>query len=52
MATTVCKFSKIFRGSMPPDSPRAVFILNILENDSARKKKNALENVANLGALS
>ena len=51
MATTVCKFSKIFRGSMPPDSPRAVFILNILENDSARKK-NALENVANLGALS
>ena len=29
MATTVCKFSKIFWGSMPPDPPRAIFILNI-----------------------
>ena len=23
---TVCKFSKIFRGSMPPDPPRVVFV--------------------------
>ena len=30
MAITVCKFSKLFRGSMPPDPPRAFFILNML----------------------
>ena len=30
MATTVCKISKIFRGSMPPDPSRNFFILNML----------------------
>ena len=30
MATTVRKFSKIFRESMPPDPFKAFFILNIL----------------------
>ena len=37
MATTVSKFSKIFRGNMPPDPPTAFFILNVLQNNSARK---------------
>ena len=41
MVTTVCKLSKIFRGSMPPDPPRAFFILNMLQNDSAGKKKTS-----------
>ena len=37
MATTVRKFSKIFRGSMLPDPPKAFFILNMLQNISAEK---------------
>ena len=39
MATTICKFLKIFRGSMPPDPPRAFSILNagMLQSDSAKK---------------
>ena len=32
MATTVCEFTKIFQGSMPPDLPRAFFILKICQN--------------------
>ena len=38
MATTIRKFSKIFRGSMPPAPPRVFFILNMLQNNSAGKK--------------
>ena len=26
MPITVCKFSKIFRGNMPPDPPRIIFV--------------------------
>ena len=36
MATAVCKFSKIFWGSMPPDPPRAFFILNMLSNSAGK----------------
>ena len=51
MAPTVCKFSKIFRGSMPPDTPKIFFILSILQNHSA-KKKTTLENMSKFGVLS
>ena len=37
IATTIRKFSKFFRGSKPPDLPRAFFILNLLHNNSAEK---------------
>ena len=37
MASTVCKFSKIFRGSMPQDAPRVFFIFYMLQNDSQVK---------------
>ena len=37
MAITVCKFSKIFRGSMPPDSPRVILLLKLLKINYARK---------------
>ena len=50
MATSVCKCSKIFRGSMPPDPPRAFFILNMLQNNSAGKNFT-LENMSKFGAL-
>ena len=36
MATTVCKFSKMFRGSKPPYSLRVFFILHMLQNSSAK----------------
>ena len=39
MATTVCKFSKIFRGRHAPGPPRAFFILNMLQNNSAEKMR-------------
>ena len=37
MAITVCKFSKIFRGSMPPDFPRIILLLKLLKINYARK---------------
>ena len=37
MATRVYKFFKIFRESMPPDSPRAFLILKMLQNNSVVK---------------
>ena len=39
MATrpAVCKFSIFFRGSMPSNPPRVLYILNMLQNNSARK---------------
>ena len=37
MAATACKISENFRGSVPPDSPTAFFILNMLQNNSAEK---------------
>ena len=50
MATTACKFPKIFRGSMPPDPPRASFILNMLQNDFAGK--NTRDNMSKFNAPS
>ena len=38
MATTVRKFSEVFRGRMNPYPPRAFFILYVLQNNSAGKK--------------
>ena len=38
MATTACKFSKIFKGRACPRTPlEPFFILNMLQNDSAVK---------------
>ena len=37
MATTVCTFSKNFPGEHAPEPPRAFFILNMLQNNSAGK---------------
>ena len=37
MATAACKFSK-FSGGACPRTPRAFFIVNILQNNSSRKK--------------
>ena len=48
MAATLCKFSKILWGSMPPNPTRAFCILNMLQNNSAQK--NTLKNMADLGA--
>ena len=36
LATTVSKFSKIFRSSTPPDPPYSLFILNMLQINSAK----------------
>ena len=41
MAITVCPFSKIFQGSMPPDSLASFWALELLKDNSAGK--NALE---------
>ena len=41
MTITACKFSKFFWGSMPPDLPRAFFVLQSVLNLFCRK--NALE---------
>ena len=38
MATTACKFSKNFRGSIPSDPPRALFILKIILLEKIRLK--------------
>ena len=38
IAITACKFSKIFRGSVPPDSLELFLILNQLQISSAEKK--------------
>ena len=53
MTITVCKFSKIFRGSKPPDPPRIVFVtvLKLLKINSAGKKTR-LEKVTKFNALS
>ena len=44
MPITVCKFSKIFRGSMPPDPPRVIFVtlfaLNLTLPEKIRLKKS------------
>ena len=46
MAITVSKFLKTFRGSIPPDPPRAIFLfLNLLqinfpEKNTLKKCKN------------
>ena len=41
MVSTVCKFSKVFRGSMPPHPPRAFFSSIYNEMILPEKKKNA-----------
>ena len=41
IAITACKFSKFFRGTMPPDPPRAFFVSQSILNLFCRK--NALE---------
>ena len=38
-AITACKFSKIFRGSLPPDPPRAFLVSQVASNLFCRKKK-------------
>ena len=38
MAIVIRKFSKNFRGSMPPNPPRAVLFLSLLQINSAEKK--------------
>ena len=38
MTNTACKFFKKFRGSMPPDPPRAFLIFNMLQNNFAEKQ--------------
>ena len=43
MVTTVCKLSKIFRGSIAPDPPRAFFILKMQQ--IILREKTTLENV-------
>ena len=48
MATTVCKFSKIFRGSMSPD-PLEPFLFSICFKIILHEKYT-LDNIANLGA--
>ena len=50
IAITVCKFLKIVRGSMPPDTPRVLLLLKLLTINSAAN--TALEKVTKLGALS
>ena len=47
MATTVFKFSKIFRESMPPEPPKA-FLFSVCFK-MILHEKNTLENMANLG---
>ena len=37
MAITVCKFSKIFWGSMPPDPLESILVLKLLKINSAEK---------------
>ena len=49
MATTVSKFSKIFRGSMSPDQLRTFFILKMLQNNLT--EKTTLDNISKFGAL-
>ena len=50
MVITVCKFSKILQGSMPPDSPIESFlVLKLLELKLS--KKTALEKLTKIGAL-
>ena len=45
---TACKFSKIFRESMPPDPPRAFLVSQSFSNLFCRKK-NALKKYGNYG---
>ena len=51
MATAICKFSKTFQGSISPD-PLVPFLLSIFFKTILPERKNALENMANLGAPS
>ena len=37
IAITVCEFSKFFRGSMPPDTPRVLLLFKLLIINSAGK---------------
>ena len=39
IAITTCKFSKFFRGSMPPDHPRAFLVFKLASNLFCQKKK-------------
>ena len=39
MVITMSKFSKNFRGSMPPDPLKAVFISQLASNEFCQKKK-------------
>ena len=39
MAITVYQFSKIFRGSMPPDPLESFLFLNLLEINTTEKNK-------------
>ena len=51
MATTVYKFSKSFRGSMPPDPLKPILFFTRFKI-ILPEKKNTLENMANLDAPS
>ena len=49
MSITVCKFSKIFRGSMPSDPLESFLLLKLLEINC--REKTELEKVTKFGAL-
>ena len=50
MASTACKFSHFFRGSMPSDPLESFLLLKLLKIDSA--KKITLKKVSKIGTSS
>ena len=54
MTFAVCEFSKIFRGSMPPDAPRVILVflfasnLTLPEKLRLKKCQNLVQKVLNI----